>query len=192
MPHTEVLAVEIKQFSGEKGQTLVPRVIGRIASSPDRSSKKRGSKTVAEILGQMPNLGVLQAGQRLVDVAKEHGGIVTPGSIALSIRCVSLEWPNPLSIAWINPIPNYSGWMGTREFTFGMENYALENKPPGLVAILKGWAAQFKDDSFATEYPFEGLDAWIVSHENAVNHIDLLADRLKKVFNEVKSFHSAS
>ena len=32
MPDVEVLAVEIKQFRGERGQTLVPRVIGRIAA----------------------------------------------------------------------------------------------------------------------------------------------------------------
>ena len=48
MPRTEVLAVEIKQFSGQTGRTLVPRVIGRTASAPDRSSRKRPQRKALE------------------------------------------------------------------------------------------------------------------------------------------------
>ena len=55
MAGIEVLAVEIKQFKGDSGQTLVPRVIGRTAASP-RSQRARRSKlgprVVPECIGQ--------------------------------------------------------------------------------------------------------------------------------------------
>ena len=40
MPSIEVLAVEIKQFLGETGKTLVPRVIGRTAAVPRQVGEK--------------------------------------------------------------------------------------------------------------------------------------------------------
>ena len=190
MHNTEVLAVEIKQFSGKKGRTLVPRVIGRTASAPDRSSKRRGTKTLEEILEQMPSTSIRQAAQRLIDVAKEKGGIVYPGSIAFSIRYASPVLKHPISLAWINPIPEYSGWMGTKNFTFGMYNYhdyEPEGRPPAeAIEILKSWVNQFKDDTFVDEYPYEGLDAWIVKHEDAADNIDIIAERLGKVLDDLR------
>ena len=41
MPNIEVLAVEIKQFRGESTQTLVPRVLGRIADASGRGMTGR-------------------------------------------------------------------------------------------------------------------------------------------------------
>lgn len=73
MPRTEVLAVEIKQSSGQPGRILVPRVIGRTASAPDRSSKKRLNKTIEEILNDMPSAGAQAAAKRLTDIAIQWG-----------------------------------------------------------------------------------------------------------------------
>ena len=44
MPYIEVLTVEIKQFRGESTQTLVPRVIGRIAGASRTTSGTAGSR----------------------------------------------------------------------------------------------------------------------------------------------------
>ena len=186
MPDTEVLAVEIKQFPGRLGRTLVPRIIGRPASVSARSSGSHPKRSVEEILSQMPSPGVRRAAERLIDIAYRHGGIVYPGSVAFSIRYTSPVWRNPISLAWINPIPDYSGWQGTKEFTFGMENYALEDKPSELVTVLKKWAAEFKKHNFATKYPYEGLDAWIVKHQVATDNIDFIASRLEKVLDDLK------
>ena len=43
MPGIEVLAVEIKQFLGDSGQTLVPKVIGRTAATAVRSATSRSN-----------------------------------------------------------------------------------------------------------------------------------------------------
>ena len=190
MPRTEVLAVEIKQFSGETGRTLVPRVIGRTASAPDRSSKKRDYKTINQILDEMPNERVRDATERLVKVAREKGAEARCGSVGFSIRYRPPAWSRPLSLAWINPFPDYSGWMGTKEFTFGMSNYVYEDEPPGLNKILKTWAAEFKDDTFVTRYPHEGLDAWIVKHQDAADNIDIIAERLGKVLDDLRKLAS--
>ena len=77
MPGIEVLAVEIKQFLGETGKTLVPRVIGRTAAIPDKSARNSRTKLGHdEFLTQMPSPQVRQATERLINVAKEKGGIV--------------------------------------------------------------------------------------------------------------------
>ena len=76
MPDTEVLAVEIKQFPGRLGRTLVPRIIGRPASVSARSSGSHPKRSVEEILSQMPSPGVRRAAERFTrQVAYRHGGI---------------------------------------------------------------------------------------------------------------------
>ena len=105
--------------------------------------------------------------------------------LAFAIVATCLE-NRPLSLAWINPFPDYSGWMGTKEFTFGMSNYVYEDEPPGLNKILKTWVAEFKDDTFVTRYPHEGLDAWIVKHQDASDNIDIIAKRLGKVLDDLR------
>ena len=191
MPRTEVLAVEIKQFSGEKGSTLVPRVIGRTASAPDRTAKRRSNKTLEEILKQMPSLTVRQAAQCLIDLTKEKGGIVYPGSTSFSIRYISPAFKHPISLAWINPIPDYSGWMGTKNFTFGaydFHDYEPNDRPPGkVVNILQLWADQFSGDSFVSKFLSKGFNAWVVSHDDLAANVDIIAERLGKVLDELQS-----
>ena len=191
MPRTEVLAVEIKQFLGETGRTLVPRVIGRTASAPIRSSGNRPKRTLPELMAAFPDNRVRQAAQRLVDLTEGKGGMATPGSLTFSIRCLSPAWNNPLSLAWINPDPDYSGGHANTNFDFGMDNYELENKPPELVKILKMWTAQFKDDSFAREYSGKSSHVWNISHRDVADNINLIAGRLEKVLQDLLDMPSA-
>ena len=192
MPHAEVFAVEIKRFSDKNLQILSPRVFGHIP--PERLTKKRGTKTLEEILNQMPNPDIRQAMQRLIDLTDQKGGFIYPGSVAFSIRYTSPVLTYPISLAWINPRPDYSGWMGTKNFTFGMFNYhdyEPKVRPPSeVVEILKRWTSQFKGDSFATEYPNEGLEAWIVNHQDAADNIDIIAERLEKVLDDLRNLPS--
>ena len=78
-----------------------------------------------------------------------------------------------------------AGW-ALRNSTFGMSNYVYEDEPPGLNKILKTWVAEFKDDTFVTRYPHEGLDAWIVKHQDASDNIDIIAKRLGKVLDDLR------
>ena len=60
MPDIEVLAITIKQFSGNAGQTLVPRVLGRVASSP-RLRLRRETNAVPKLI----EAGILADGTQL-------------------------------------------------------------------------------------------------------------------------------
>jgi hypothetical protein len=79
MPGIEVLAVEIKQFRGDTGSTLVPRVIGRTAEAVAASSLRSGAPnprvnlTEETFLESFPDESVRQAAIRLLRVARQHG-----------------------------------------------------------------------------------------------------------------------
>ena len=188
MPGIEVLAVEIKQFSGAAGQTLVPRVIGRTAASvPSRSSALRSRTNREEFLDRLPSPQVREAAGRLMRAAEENGGFVSFGDVAISIRCQCPAWSKgPISIAWINPFPGRVGWAGTRNFTFGMPHNweEIESSPP-VIEILKTWSDQFKNDSFATDVPREGVLMWSITHEEATDNIDVLTERLANVLKQL-------
>lgn len=182
MPGIEVLAVEIKQFKGEAGETLVPRVIGRTAAIPDGVSK--GSRKVMsrdEFFAQMPSPQVRQAAERLLNVAKANGGKVTFRSSGISIRGRCQVWERDITLAWIYPDPN-RGWTQTRQFTFGTNDWDMGEYPDDLRVILKGWTDQFKDDEFTRDVSEAGTNtAWMVTYEGAVANIDVLSERLRNV-----------
>ena len=187
MPGIEVLAVEIKQFIGETGRTLVPRVIGRTAAVPDKaSSGSRKKMSRDEFFAQMPSPLVQQAAERLMVVAEANGGIVSFGGSGISIRCRCRAWQLPLTLAWIYPDPN-RGWFGTRQFTFGTNIWDMGKYPDKLREILKSWAEQFEDDAFTTDVSdMDTNTAWMITYEDAVENIDVLAKRLAKVLSSLQ------
>ena len=70
MPDIEVLAVEIKRFHGKSAQTLVPRVIGRIAAAPSRS--RSGQRLTRDsFLEGFADDNVGRVAERLLHVASE-------------------------------------------------------------------------------------------------------------------------
>ena len=188
MQGIEVLAVEIEQFRGETGQTLVPRVIGRTAarekSSATSTSRTRISRN--EFLGQMPNPRVREAAEGLMKVTEESGGFVYFGDAGISIRCTCPAWPAPpFSIAWIYPFDDRNGWSRTRGFTFGMTNWGMDVKPAALIDTLENWTAQFENDTFVTDASSKDVTGWAITHEDAAKNIDVLADRLEEVLREL-------
>lgn len=182
MPGIEVLAVEIKQFLGATGKTLVPRVIGRTAAVTDKASTgSRKKMSRDEFFAQLPGRQVQQAAQRLMDVAEANGGILSFGGSSISIRCRCRAWHRLLTLVWIYPDPN-RGWMRTSQFTFGTNTWDMEEYPDELREILKSWADQFEDDAFTSDASQDGGNqAWMITYEDAVANIDLLAARLKNV-----------
>ena len=188
MPGIEVLAVEIKQYRGKSGKTLVPRVIGRTAAISDKasaSSRKRMSRD--EFFAQMPGPQVRQAAERLMNVAETNGGSVIFGGSGISIRCRCRAWHRLLTLAWIYPDPN-RGWMRTSQFTFGTNTWDMEEYPDELRVILKNWADQFKDDAFTSDASEEGQNqAWMITYEDAVTNINVLAERLENVLRSLQN-----
>ena len=188
MPNIEVLAVEIKQFRGKSTQTLVPRVLGRIASVHRPTSPSR-RLTRESFLDEFHSGETRNATARLLDVARESGATFEWGPSGVSIRARSSRWQQPITVAWLYP-PSRSrmGWMRTRDFTFGVG--ILEYDPPPdeeLGAVLQRWADGFRDDAFTSSVSSQGVTAWAVGYDAAAENIDLLAGRLANVLSELKS-----
>ena len=187
MPHIEVLAVEIKRFHGKSSaQTLVPRVIGRI--SPSQGRGRSGRRLTREsFLAGFSDEKVRAVAERLLDVASETGADVYYGdSFGLSIRARCPLRPQPVSVAWLYSKPG-TGWMRTRDFSFGASVLDEDELPQSLRRALEGWAGLLATDYFAENVSSKGVRAWAVTHNTAVLHCDLLTDRLRNVLSELAS-----
>ena len=152
------------------------------------STAQRSRITIAEFLERMPSPQARRAAERLMDVAKENGGIIYLGDAGISIRYPQgPAWQYPISVAWL--YPDERGWMRTREFSFGRQTQGKgpENLPTEVRQVLKSWSDSFAKDPCAVDVSSSGVDAWAISHEVAVKHIDELAERLKKVLVELKT-----
>ena len=191
MPNIEVLAVEIKQFLGGASQTLVPRVLGRMSASGARSSAPAYRRlTLEAFLEGFANKDERRVAARLLDVAQEGGAVFEWGQRGgVSVRGRCSRWQQPITVAWLySPAMDGTGWMRTRDFTFGT---AVLDYDPGpdeeLRGILQRWADSFRDLPFVRDASSKGVDAWSVGYANAAQHIDLLTDRLAKVLSDLKS-----
>ena len=90
MPNIEVLAVEIKQFRDDKSaQTLVPRVIGRVAGARGGAGGASGSRRKLnreEFLEELGDDDARDAAARLFDIAHECGARIEGKASSISIR----------------------------------------------------------------------------------------------------------
>ena len=192
MPNVEVLAVEIKRFQGKSTQTLVPRIIGRIAGSESQGkSGSRAKLTRESFLNEFNSVEASDGAGRLLDVALESGAQLGWGSSSVTIRINCSAWPYPVTVAWLNLPSITSGWMGLRYASFGAAIFPGSDydPPPGqeLRKVLDPWVGQFANDSFARSQSGVGTKAYIVTYEDAARNIDLLASRLANVLSELKS-----
>ena len=74
--------------------------------------------------------------------------------------------------------------MNTRDFSFGVSVLEYE-LPDELRTVLEWWTNEFSTDSFAEGVSSKGVKAWAVRHEEAVQHQDLLGERLRAVCSEL-------
>ena len=187
MPGIEVLAVEIKQFRGVMGQTLVPRVIGRTTTpGPSRSSSSRSRINLEEFFAQMPSPQIRDAAERLMQVAKENRAGTSPGSTGISIRSNSPAWNQPITVAWLYPIPEKKGWMNTKNFSFGEGSGRLDSMPDNLRQILQAWVDGFQGLPYTTDVSSVGVQAYAITHQDAAANIDVLAERLGNVLRSLQ------
>ena len=184
MPKIEVLAVEIKRFPGKSGQTLVPRVIGRTSTASSRGRPGRGL-TRASFLEGFANDDVRAVAERLLDVAQQSNGEFFYGTQGISIRARSPVWGRPISIAWFYSQPD-QGWMRTREFSFGPAVFEDE-LPDALRVMQERWVGEFASDSFTEDVLSKGVKAWAIPHDTAVQHLDLLVERLRTLLSNLAS-----
>ena len=180
MPKIEVLAVEIKQFRGETLQTLVPRVIGRLDAHPERSASGGGPRRqlTHKLLFEELDDHVRGASSRLLDVVEECNGHLTWGAGSVTIRAKSADGKT-LPVALIYRPGASAAHAGERHFVFGRYG----DEPTGeLRAFLDEWTAQFASDGFGEQ---SNIGRRVVSYDDAVANIDLLADRLRTALTEI-------
>ena len=191
MAGIEVLAVEVKQFRGATGSTLVPRVIGRTAAaidSPERRSAGSGGRrrmTKEEFLALISDGEACRAARRLLDVTEQAGGIAQYGDVSVSLRCKSPAWRLPLSVAWLYPVSERLSSYTSGSFLFGMTKWDLKDQPPRLVNVLESWVGSFAGDPLFIEGTYKDYSQFAISHRDAAANIDLLCERLERVFVEL-------
>ena len=190
MQGIEVLAVEIKQFQGKTGRTLVPRVIGRTAEAVAAPTRRAGSVgstvnlTEQTFLESFPDELVQQAAIRLFGVARRRGARLNwlKDGATISLNCEPGR-NRHIRIARLY-VPGGGGWMGARGFVFGAGNgYKdfFESLSENLRRSLEDWATQFANDANATDITQTGLIGYDIPHEAAAANIDLLAQRLENM-----------
>ena len=188
MPSIEVLAVEIKQFNGASIQTLVPRVLGRTVSQAVRragAGARPQSITRRNILDLFA-IEFREAAEKLLVVADRHDAAFGPGSRGISIRGRSSSSSGLVSVAWLYHEPGGPGRGRTRDFSFGAFQSDL-NSDPGIRDVLTRWIRDFGADAFAQDVSSPALSAYAVDHYSAVQHVDVLAERLDKVLSELRA-----
>lgn len=190
LPRTiEVLAVEIKQFRGDHGRILVPQVIGRMAAASKQSSKPRLKLNRETFLAGLGDPRIRAAAEELLDVAEAHGGTLSWGTSAVSIRVEHRLWPlKRVTLAWLSATPDLPGWNHVQDFCFGnavnqYRNVISEDSP--LVVRLHQWADEFSNDSFTNRLEDQDLNAWWVAHEDAPAQIETLKRRLANVLDDL-------
>lgn len=191
MPRIEVLAVEIKQFRGDSGLILVPRVIGRRGSATAQSSKRRTSLDRLSFLAAFAEPAAREAAERLLNVAESKNAILQWGSTVVTIRMHTNGWENsqPVTVAWIDPQPGHSGWNGVRDFTFGSAMPQYQDVPTsmGMGMRLDEWSDEFGEDSFTQPIMSDHMNAWWMSHADAADNIETLQQRLATVLDDLAS-----
>ena len=188
MPRIEVLAVEVKQFRGDRGRILVPRVIGRTSASARPRSASRQRLSRDSFLRSFPNSLGRDAAQELLRVAEGAGARTAFGDSAVSIRIHSQLWPyrQPVTVAWLHPEPDRPGWNGMRDFTFGwaVGHYEIDADSP-LKHRLDEWSAEFAEESYASRVASKDLDVWSISHDDAAANLEALKRRLVNVLEDI-------
>lgn len=178
----EVLAVEIKQFSGSSTQTLVPRVIGLTAAVPSKSAPR--TKLTRELfLADFTNNKERAAAERLLDVTSESGGVLGWNPFSVSLRGKCPLHPRPVTVARI-----YLPSMGPKAFYFEWDG-PTHGYRPEIEQRLREWTSQFEDDSFTEAVGALGL-GWAMTPDDVAEHVDVLASRVAAVLSDLSSLEA--
>lgn len=194
----EVLAIEIKRYASNAGETFVPSVIGTLAAPPSRSGKKAWTPTT--LPSAFSNPAHSEAARRLLEAAGTAGATLQGYASGVSIRARVRE--QLYTVAWLlGPDTPESSWLPVREFAFGAgtndtrQPNSLVNVSSDLREMLEQWAGQFAGDDFASKdtrtIKTDGIEAWCVSYDDAAKHIDTLVGRLEKVLADLKALDDA-
>ena len=182
IPGIEVLAVEIKQFRGDSGLILVPRVIGRLSRSTRASTpRKRSAETVAEFIEHFQHREVAASFERALTEAQSSGAEISfnPNGVSIRVRCPSRSRAMPL--AWLR-IPAAPRWHDVTDFALGYRTNNLTYEPE-IEGRLESWFNAFEGALPIAKNRHERLRHG--SYEEFVEHSDLIVARLKSAIEDL-------
>lgn len=188
MPNVEVLAVEIKQYSGTARRTLVPRVMGRIAGSSvtKLGTNRRPNLTRESFLGAFSDAAKAEVAERLLTVAENAGAVLAWGSTSVSVRVRCPLWENkPVTVGWLTP-PGIISWSGIWEVTLGeaISEYDVQFDAE-LSRLLEGWVDRLAQASYLSRIASKGIRLWATEYVEADRHFDEIAQALEAVVGEL-------
>lgn len=178
MPRIEVLAVEIKQFLGETGSTLVPRVIGRTTGQRPDSGPNLNKQTFLDCFDKEIRI----AAERLLNVAEKYSARCNWLKDAVNIN---IRLQENIRIARLC-VPGVKGWDVAEGFFLGISENKAVKLPPSLQEVLEEWHNEFSKDEFAKPISGLGCKAYVISHQDAAANINTLAERLDRVLGELR------
>ena len=116
-----------------------------------------------------------------LDAARQAGArIEYSKSFGLSIRVRFEGIRQPISVAWLYSKKD-SGWMRTREFSFGAALYEHQ-LPDDKLSHVKRCLHELRNAAFTRDASSRGgVHAWAVEHEVAVEHQEYLTDFLRRL-----------
>ncbi len=190
METVEVLAVDMRRFTGGDAATLVPRVIGRTARA-GRAARSRPAKSREEWLAGFPEGPIRDAARTLLERAEAAGGVIdrTQGGAreGLRIRAPCALGPKSVIVAWFYPPIGVTGDF-LRDFSFGTTSYPrpLERAFPDEVLVaLDDYLGEFESDPFEMGDVTSGDPprqiGWAVGPDDAAANVELLAARVEAI-----------
>ena len=186
MPEVEVLAVEIKQFKGVSGSTLVPRVIGRTSEAIAARGRRTGEpsyklltpETLAE---SFPDIGVKHALGRLFEIARQYDVQITRGRNVLRFlgRCRGRSTRYYLATFYSEGINDF--WFGAQPTDGETWDVLSED----VHQLLDNWIGQFGADDFAKDWPASHSRGWRITPEAFAANVGIICERLDRVLREL-------
>ena len=181
MDNIEVLAIEVKQFRGGAGQILVPHVIGPPSAKSKVSRRRPRAKLTREsFLDSVEDDDVRSAYERFLNVAEERGAVVSYSSMSAIVRAriggyEREPWVARLRTPGVNPLGDI------RDFALGYS--AKRAHPSPIAGRLDEWFNDFAD--LLEPSANKDLRARKGTQRDAVQHADLIADRLAAVLDDL-------
>lgn len=190
MPSVEILAIEVKQYSGAAQRTLVPRVLGRIAGTlSDKPGARRTRLDRQSFLDAFADAADRETATLLLDVAATVGAVLSWGSTGVSIRARCPLWgQNAITVAVLTPPGTLGGWVDE-----GLTNVYLGEAVHGYIpshseavrAVLDRYVAAFEQDAFMTRDDKAERRGWTASYVDIAPHVDIIHERLAVVVREL-------
>lgn len=146
--------------------------------------------SIEDFLARSPSLCVRDAAQHLINIAEANGASAELCDAGVVIRYpCGPGWQHPICVAWLHP--GERRWMTDREFVFGSPIPGGESEPlpRDVRKALQIWFESFEHDDFSEDVSTVSVDAWAVSHEAVVEHIEKLAARLEQLLTELRAIH---